>query len=70
MDKLSLKDFEPLIKKATTNAQLGAIITCFEACYFEDQSIVVDDNDWVRLSRLIAEVKSAITTRLHHVEPA
>lgn len=54
---LSLRDWEPLIRKATTRAQIAAIFDALDTCFTEDRTII-KDCEWPRLTRLISDARS------------
>lgn len=55
-DKLTVHDFIPLLRKATTNGQLMAIVECVETCFIEDSTIVAE-RDWPYLSTVLGACK-------------
>ena len=52
-------DWAPLIRKATTVAQLKAVIDALDICFNEDDRIMQGE-DWPFISKLINDVKSRI----------
>lgn len=55
-DRLTVHDFVPLLRKASTNNQLRTVTEAIDALYFEDPSIMAAD-DWRYLSSVLAKCK-------------
>lgn len=56
-DKLSVLDFIGLIRKASTNGQIKAIVDMVDVLHIED-SALMEGNDWVILTTVISKRKA------------
>ena len=53
---LTIQDFENLLEKVTSNAQIDAVVMCLDACW-RDDPLIMSADDWPRLVRLVADKK-------------
>lgn len=57
VDKLSVHDFIPLLRKSGSNQQIKIIVDAIDQIHLTDDSLIVDQ-DWDLLSRVISECKN------------